>query len=157
MPITRHKPSHKLNRSQHGKHNDHDNDEWRSFYWSRAWRRLRELRLRAEPLCRFCMDEGRLTDATEVDHIVMVRERPDLRLDYDNTRSLCKTHHSRLTMQQTGERRHASTTCQRGGSEVTRTRLSAAHLPVSKNRPPRPRQKLIWQDNHEKQDTTSTD
>jgi 5-methylcytosine-specific restriction protein A len=34
------------------------------------WRRLREVVLDAEPLCRHCMERGKLTPAAEVDHIM---------------------------------------------------------------------------------------
>lgn len=49
------------------------------------------------PLCRDCLDEGRVTEATEVDHKVTLAERPDLKYEPSNMRSLCKPHHSRKT------------------------------------------------------------
>jgi 5-methylcytosine-specific restriction protein A len=40
----------------------------KSLYGSR-WQPYRLAQLRAEPLCRFCLQRGRLTPATVVDHI----------------------------------------------------------------------------------------
>lgn len=61
------------------------------------WQRLRLQVLAEEPLCRFCAEQGKVTAATEVDHIVPIRLRPDLRLERSNLRSLCKPHHDALT------------------------------------------------------------
>ena len=69
--------------------------------YDRAWRRLRLAHLMAEPLCRFCHAEGRLQAADVVDHILTIADRPDLRLDDTNLRSLCAPHHNALTASQT--------------------------------------------------------
>jgi 5-methylcytosine-specific restriction protein A len=65
-----------------------------------AWQSLRLVQLRAHPLCQ-CEDcqEGakRLTVATVVDHIEAIEERPDLRLDPANLRSMSKPCHDRHT------------------------------------------------------------
>lgn len=64
---------------------------------SAAWARLRADILAEEPLCRHCKAQGKLTPATEVDHIV------DSRADYsddnsrENLQSLCKPCHSLKT------------------------------------------------------------
>ena len=80
-----------------------------------TWQRIRALHLDLEPLCVECFPTA-LADATEVDHIVpralwddpsktaYLRQigapsHPD---DDRNLRSLCKTHHSRKTVQQDG-------------------------------------------------------
>lgn len=67
-----------------------------------AWQRVRLAHLAAEPLCRFCKRMGRITAATEVDHIVSIREAPHLRLEDSNLRSLCKPCHSRRTARDQG-------------------------------------------------------
>ena len=69
--------------------------------YDRAWQRVRLLHLSAEPLCRFCSARSLLVEATVVDHIRTIRERPDLRLDRANLRSLCKPCHDGHTAQQT--------------------------------------------------------
>ena len=68
------------------------------------WRRLRLRILADEPLCRFCAAEGRVTAATEVDHIDPFRGLDDpRRLDPANCRPLCTPcHRSRTARQATG-------------------------------------------------------
>ena len=61
-----------------------------------AWRRARAEHLEIEPLCRFCKEVGLIVSATTVDHIIPIRQRPDLRLVQSNLRSLCKTCHDRI-------------------------------------------------------------
>lgn len=61
------------------------------------WRRLRAAFLFANPLCVFCTEAGRLTLAEVVDHIISFRDRPELRLEWTNLRSLCKECHDRRT------------------------------------------------------------
>jgi 5-methylcytosine-specific restriction endonuclease McrA len=57
------------------------------------WRKVRKAFLAANPMC-VC---GCGQRATQVDHIVSVRERPDLRLVWSNLRALCASCHSRRT------------------------------------------------------------
>jgi 5-methylcytosine-specific restriction endonuclease McrA len=57
------------------------------------WDKLRLQHLAEEPLCRECKHRGYVFVAELVDHILPVRDRPDLRLDRDNLQSLCKKHH----------------------------------------------------------------
>ena len=65
-----------------------------------AWRRLREAKLSADPFCQCdeCTRTGALLQATVVDHIIPISERPDLRLEWDNLRSMTKAHHDRRTL-----------------------------------------------------------
>jgi 5-methylcytosine-specific restriction protein A len=67
-----------------------------------AWQRLRKRFLRKNPLCVFCMEQGLLTEAAVVDHIITISERPDLRLVWGNLRSLCKRCHDRRTAKEQG-------------------------------------------------------
>jgi len=67
----------------------------RRGYDSTHWARFRKLRLAEEPLCRFCLEEGRYTPSEHVDHIIPLRERPDLRLSREGTRCLCAPCHNR--------------------------------------------------------------
>jgi 5-methylcytosine-specific restriction endonuclease McrA len=43
--------------------------EWAGFYKTARWRRLRRLQLKAEPLCKFCLERGIPTVANVVDHV----------------------------------------------------------------------------------------
>jgi 5-methylcytosine-specific restriction endonuclease McrA len=44
---------------------------WENFYKTARWRRLRKHQLKAEPLCRFCLERGIVTPANVVDHVVL--------------------------------------------------------------------------------------
>ncbi|MEG6507059.1 HNH endonuclease [Nitratidesulfovibrio sp. 1201_IL3209] len=67
-----------------------------------AWRRLRADVLRDEPLCRECARQGRVTPATDVDHIV-ARSRGGTD-DRANLQPLCHRCHSRKTAREDGGR-----------------------------------------------------
>lgn len=62
-----------------------------------AWRKARSNHLAQHPLCKFCEERGLICAAVDVDHVVPIALRPDLRLDPTNFRSLCKPCHSSLT------------------------------------------------------------
>jgi 5-methylcytosine-specific restriction protein A len=67
---------------------------------------LRKRRLRAEPLCRLCKDEGRVTAATVVDHIKpLALGGTDTD---DNCRSLCADHHDQVTREEFGHRQRVT-------------------------------------------------
>jgi|ERR1043166_1648456 5-methylcytosine-specific restriction endonuclease McrA len=62
------------------------------------WQKVRDERLRINPFCQDCEQEGRLTwHRLIVDHTIPVHVRPDLRLAIDNTRTLCRPHHAKKT------------------------------------------------------------
>ena len=63
-------------------------------YGSR-WRRLRELFLRAHPLCADCLRHGRAVAATDVHHLVAKRDGGGD--DESNLEALCHSCHSRRT------------------------------------------------------------
>ena len=65
-----------------------------AFYVSVGWRRLRLYKLTQTPFCEWC---PKITIATEVHHIKEVKTNPELRLDFTNLVSLCKTCHSTHT------------------------------------------------------------
>ena len=67
-----------------------------SVRYPHAWSRpggIREMHLRREPLCRFCVERGVVTAATEVDHVDGDRTNHAPA----NLRSACKPCHSRRT------------------------------------------------------------
>jgi len=66
-----------------------------SKYWygTARWQRLRASQLQAEPLCRYCSQTGRVTDATVADHVVPHKGDPDL-FWHGELQSLCDTCHN---------------------------------------------------------------
>lgn len=58
------------------------------------WQRKRARHLAKEPLCRMCLSEGQVTQATVADHITPHREDPDLFWNGE-LQSLCARHHNR--------------------------------------------------------------
>src|SRR5262245_59742447 len=64
---------------------------------SARWKALRAAVLRYEPLCRACVAAGRTELATQVDHVVAVRTRPDLAYDRANLQPLCGACHGLKT------------------------------------------------------------
>ena len=72
--------------------------------YDRNWQKLRKVILARDPLCVFCLPD-RFTPSHQVDHIIPIAQRPDLRLDPTNLRGLCDTCHSRHTASQQGKAR----------------------------------------------------
>jgi len=64
------------------------------------WRAIRRRYLIAYPLCLECMRTGGLEPATEVHHIVPIRDGGTN--DYGNLVSLCKSCHSKITARDGG-------------------------------------------------------
>lgn len=64
------------------------------------WKKYRANYLRKNPLCVKCLDEGRITPATVVDHIVPHKGNKQLFWDPKNHQSLCKHHHDVKTASQ---------------------------------------------------------
>lgn len=68
------------------------------------WHALRRAYIAAHPLCEACLASGRYVPAAEVDHIIPISERPDLRLVAGNLQALCRSCHRHKTA---AEQRHA--------------------------------------------------
>ena len=71
------------------------------IYNSKQWKSIRRQRLNNNPLCECCLLEDKTTPAQEVDHIISIVDRsgviyPEYNV-YNNTMSLCKEHHRRVT------------------------------------------------------------
>ncbi len=71
----------------------------RKTYNSKTWRNIRTIRLNEDPLCYLCNLQGQIRPATVVDHIITFNEDTagTLGMDYNNTCSLCKVCHDRVT------------------------------------------------------------
>ena len=74
-------------------------------YSTARWQRLRKVQLSKEPLCRYCSEQGRVTMATDVDHIVPIAAGGEA-YDEGNLQSLCRSCHSSAKQREdkTGER-----------------------------------------------------
>ena len=67
-----------------------------SLYKTKEWKAIRAKRLYKEPKCRMCTLVGQQVKAWIVDHVKPHRGAPALFFDYENTQSLCETHHNSL-------------------------------------------------------------
>lgn len=70
------------------------------FYCSREWQELREAALARDNYeCVWCKRQGRVTtdehSVLEIDHIKELKDYPELALELDNTRTLCKDCHNK--------------------------------------------------------------
>ena len=61
------------------------------------WQKARARFLQSHPLCVKCQEKGRVTAATDVDHIVPHRGDMTLFWDESNWQALCHSHHSEKT------------------------------------------------------------
>lgn len=66
------------------------------------WQALRKRFISQHPYCEQCMKEGRLTPATDVDHIKPHRGCARLLFDENNLQALCHECHSRKTAMEDG-------------------------------------------------------
>ncbi|TCT14593.1 5-methylcytosine-specific restriction protein A [Natranaerovirga pectinivora] len=83
-------------------------DEHKRLYENRAsasergydsrWRKARSRFLKVNPFCVKCKDDGKLTEATVVDHIIPHRGDKLLFWDESNWQALCKRCHDKKTM-----------------------------------------------------------
>ncbi|MHC5215871.1 HNH endonuclease [Enterococcus sp. LJL128] len=70
------------------------------FYGSSEWKKLRQERLAVDDFeCTWCKEEGRVTTEAisilEVDYIKELDSYPELALDINNLRTLCKDCHNK--------------------------------------------------------------
>ena len=62
--------------------------------YGRAWKRIRDRYYAAHPFCERCLEEGRMTPADEVHHLVPVSKGG--RHTDDNLMSLCRSCHNKV-------------------------------------------------------------
>lgn len=67
------------------------------FYQTSAWKKLRDDKLITHPWCASCLQRKRSVAAQEVDHVIPVRLRYELRNSLNNLQSLCSSCHSKKT------------------------------------------------------------
>ena len=73
------------------------NNDYKNFIRSARWKRLRLQHLMREPLCRRCKAKGKVTQATEVHHVIKCFDNPTLQMDPSNLESVCTPCHAPLT------------------------------------------------------------
>jgi 5-methylcytosine-specific restriction protein A len=83
-------PRHKVETRRPGRALD------KRFYDSAHWQRVRDMKLKRDPVCQYCLHGDKLTTATEVDHYTPL-ERGGHRTEDANLVSSCKSCHSRKT------------------------------------------------------------
>lgn len=66
---------------------------WSKWYHLKRWERMSRLQLRRHPLCRMCLDEGKVEPATIADHVVPHKGDPYL-FWFGELQSLCSECHS---------------------------------------------------------------
>lgn len=66
------------------------------------WQTLRKRFILQHPYCQECLKQGKLTEATDVDHIVPHRGCARLLFDEANLQALCHECHSRKTAKEDG-------------------------------------------------------
>lgn len=83
--------------------------DYKKFYNSKRWRKVRLNQLQTDPLCADCLKLGYYVSATQVDHIKSMRSggHPT---DPENLRSLCISCHSRKTAREDHGFGHAKST-----------------------------------------------
>ncbi|WP_242506587.1 HNH endonuclease [Piscirickettsia salmonis] len=69
--------------------------------WGR-WQRERKIFLQDHPLCKQCLQDDKLIPTTEVDHIKPHDGDHDLMWNQNNWQALCKSCHSRKTVNEDG-------------------------------------------------------
>ena len=70
------------------------NNKWP--YCTVRWRKLRRQKLTEDPLCAHCQAIGKVTPATQVDHVRPINQGGDP-WAWDNLQALCASCHSRKT------------------------------------------------------------
>lgn len=64
------------------------------YAWSKFSKEYREV----NPFCVECLKHGNYnSDHIQVDHIIPLEERPDLKYNFDNLQSICRSCHSSKT------------------------------------------------------------
>ena len=77
----------------------------KSKLYGHRWRKIRAQFLAENPLCVMCQEQGHITAATELDHIIRHKGDPVLFYDVSNLQGLCADHHRRTKarMERSGE------------------------------------------------------
>ena len=99
MPIrpTVHKPSMQQTREQSRADFDRARAPARAKIYDHKWRKFSKSYRLSNPLCVVCLKDGIITVASEVHHIIDIRDAPDRQFDSTNLVSICHSCHSKIT------------------------------------------------------------
>lgn len=89
--------AHKTQSTASAKHHDAQRGSASARGYDSAWRRHRLVYLARHPLCNDCLAAGRVVVATDVHHVIKLRERPDLKTVESNLMALCSPCHDTRT------------------------------------------------------------
>ena len=78
--------------------------EHAKLYYSRRWKRLRQMFIRYNPLCKDCKDSDIIKEGQVVDHIKPVSEDLDGFYVWKNLQTLCRTCHAKKTAKEVNKR-----------------------------------------------------
>ena len=93
-----------LNRKKVYPHHYH---EGKNIYFTNRWKKVRSIILKEQPLCVQCEKLGLTTQATDVDHIVEIKDGGDP-FNKELLQPLCRSCHNRKTAKEAKRRRSAS-------------------------------------------------
>lgn len=68
-------------------------DHHDEFYNTTTWRRIRKQFIEAHPICKWCDEENKTTQAEVVDHITPIKQGGDM-TNINNLQSLCTRCHA---------------------------------------------------------------
>jgi 5-methylcytosine-specific restriction endonuclease McrA len=71
--------------------------DFNAMYQTKQWKKLRQIQLSIEPMCRGCLVEGRYISANTVDHLFPWAHINKLAFTYNHFQSLCTAHHAEKT------------------------------------------------------------
>ena len=75
------------------------------FYQSKAWKSLRNYKIQLQPLCEHCERKGLTEPGKEIDHIIAIKDNGS-RLSLDNLQTLCRSCHSKKSVQEREARKY---------------------------------------------------
>ena len=109
-------------------------------YNTAQWKRLRLIKLRADPMCEPCTDAGRLTLANTVDHVVPISAGGPPFPSLDGLTSMCASCHSQKTARgvEAGAIRTTRKLQPRKGCDANGNPLDPAHPWAEKSLRPAP-------------------
>lgn len=87
----------KAEKERHQQYDKYQRDKRSAkFYSSALWQKIRNRKMKRDPLCEYCLPDT-ITTAAEVDHIIPIKVDWSLRLVMSNLKSSCHSCHMKKT------------------------------------------------------------